>query len=239
MNVFRFIADFLHLLAFVIIIYKLFKTKSCKGFSAKTQEIYLLVFCTRYLDLFIYFISYYNTIMKILFISITIFILYLMHFSKQLSTTYNREKEDLFPHAFLLPFALIMTVLSTRSVDWWDLIWGFSLWLEAVAVLPQIYVIQINNGVESYTAHYLAALGSYRLFYIFNWIYIYIQDKKITWISVFSGTLQVILYLDFFYIYLKYVKKKIISELPVDMAEIKSLKKEDKDENKELTPEEK
>ena len=77
----------LHLLSFIIIVYKIVSHRNCKGkfiinlgVSAKTQELYLLVFCTRYLDLFMYIISYYNTVMKILFISITILIIYLMRF---------------------------------------------------------------------------------------------------------------------------------------------------------------
>lgn len=44
MNFFRLLADLLHLLSFVIIIYKLHKTKNCKGVSCKTQELYLIVF---------------------------------------------------------------------------------------------------------------------------------------------------------------------------------------------------
>lgn len=79
MNLFRLIADMLHLISFVIIIYKLHKHKNCSGVSAKTQELYLIVFLTRYMDLFMYFISYYNTTMKILFISVTLYILFLMH----------------------------------------------------------------------------------------------------------------------------------------------------------------
>ena len=48
------------------------------GVSAKMQEIYLIVFLTRYVDLFIYFISFFNIIMKVLFISIILYILFLM-----------------------------------------------------------------------------------------------------------------------------------------------------------------
>ena len=68
LNVIQLIGDSLHLLSFVIIIYKIIIDRSCKGVSAKTFEIYLLVLCTRYLDLFIYFISLCNTTMKILLI---------------------------------------------------------------------------------------------------------------------------------------------------------------------------
>jgi len=44
------------------------------------------VFCVRYLDLFMYFISMYNTLMKIFFISSTAFIIYLMRYKKPYCT---------------------------------------------------------------------------------------------------------------------------------------------------------
>jgi len=78
----RTFADLMHLLSFVIIIYHIIKSKSCAGVSLKTQEIYLIVFCARYMDLFMYFISLYNTTMKIAFISSTVLIIYLMRFQR-------------------------------------------------------------------------------------------------------------------------------------------------------------
>ena len=65
-NIFQLIGDLLHLLSFIIIIYKIQRDAKCTGVSAKTQEIYLIVFCTLYMDLFFTFISFYNTIMKII-----------------------------------------------------------------------------------------------------------------------------------------------------------------------------
>jgi len=40
-----------------VLLLKINATKSCAGVSLKTQELYLLVFVTRYLDLFYSFIS--------------------------------------------------------------------------------------------------------------------------------------------------------------------------------------
>ena len=214
-NVIQLVGDTLHLLSFVIIIYKIYKDKSCKGVSAKTFEIYLLVFCTRYLDLFMYFISFYNTFMKLLFIGASIFILYLMHFKDPFKSTYDRKNEDTFPHVYLIPFAIIMTLLINKSYSLWGLVWSFSLWLESVAVFPQISIIAKTNGVFTYTAHYLAALGSYRFFYVLLWIYRYIKYGRILWVSIFSGILQVLLYADFFYLYIKNVGKMVSSDLPV------------------------
>ena len=40
----------------------------------------------RYMDLFMYFISMYNTCMKVIFISATAFIIYMMRFKKPYCT---------------------------------------------------------------------------------------------------------------------------------------------------------
>ena len=213
-NAIQLVGDSLHLLSFVIIIYKIIRDRSCKGVSAKTFEIYLLVFCTRYLDLFMYFISLYNTIMKILFIGASVYILYLMRYNKKYSIDYDRIKDDSFPHVYLIPFALIMTFIIHKDWTWWGLTWSFSLWLESVAVFPQITIISKSNGTLAYIAHYLAALGSYRFFYILLWIYRYVKYRTLSWVSIFSGVLQVLLYADFFYLYIKNYKQLIISELP-------------------------
>ena len=213
-NVIQLIGDSLHLLSFVIIIYKIIRDRSCKGVSAKTFEIYLLVFCTRYLDLFMYFISLYNTSMKILFIGASAFILYLMKYNKRYCISYDRVKEDIFPHVYLIPFALIMTLMIHKDWTWWGLTWSFSLWLESVAVFPQITIISKSNGTLAYIAHYLAALGSYRFFYIILWIYRYVKYQTLSWVSIISGVLQVALYADFFYLYVKNYKQFIQSDLP-------------------------
>lgn len=49
------------------------------GISFKTQALYVAVFVTRYLDLFMgEYVSVYNTIMKLFFIASSTYILYLM-----------------------------------------------------------------------------------------------------------------------------------------------------------------
>jgi ER lumen protein retaining receptor len=48
------------------------------GISLKTQILYCIVFYTRYLDLFT-FISFYNTVMKLFFLSTSTYTVYLMY----------------------------------------------------------------------------------------------------------------------------------------------------------------
>jgi len=41
--------------------------------------------------------------------------------------------------------------------------------LEAIAIIPQLDMVRKNNEVENITGHFMASLGFYRVFYIFNW----------------------------------------------------------------------
>ena len=61
MNVFRLAGDLSHLLAILILLMKIWKTRSCAGISGKTQAMFAICFITRYLDLVMHFVSLYNT----------------------------------------------------------------------------------------------------------------------------------------------------------------------------------
>lgn len=52
-----------------------------------------------------------------------------------------------------------------------EILWTFSIYLESVAILPQLFMISKTGEAESITSHYLFAQGMYRAFYIANWIY--------------------------------------------------------------------
>ena len=139
------------------------------GLSCKTQEIYLLVFLVRYEDLFFYFVSVYNTMMKIFFITATALIIYLMKYKVPYCTTYD-SLGDQFPHfKVLIPVALVLTCVLNTGWTPWTFAWSFSLWLEAIAFIPQIVMLHKMRVVENLTSHYVAALGLYRFFYILNW----------------------------------------------------------------------
>lgn len=106
-----------------------------------------------------------------------------------------------------------------------ETLWAFSIYLEAVAILPQLFMLQRTGEAETITTHYLFALGAYRALYIPNWIYRsvldvclcsassprvsflsltwatnrYFTEKAIDPISILAGLVQTGLYLDFFY----------------------------------------
>ena len=139
------------------------------GLSCKTQEIYLLVFLIRYSDLFWNFVSVYNTLMKLFFIGSTGLIIYLMKYKVPFCTTYD-SMGDYFPHVkVLLPVALVLTCIFNLGWDVWLICLSFTYWLEALAFIPQIVMLQKMLVIENLQSHYVAMLGLYRFFYILNW----------------------------------------------------------------------
>ncbi|KAL5352867.1 hypothetical protein V496_05952 [Pseudogymnoascus sp. VKM F-4515 (FW-2607)] len=213
MNLFRLLADFSHLLSILILLDKMIRTNSCSGISFKSQALYLIVYVTRYLDIFTTFThSYYNSIFKILFISSSGYTIYLM------TTAYKPTQSaplDTFRVQYLLLGALVLGVLFPPEYTVREILWSFSIWLESVAILPQLFMLQRTGEADTITVHYIFALGIYRALYIPNWIWRYWADGHLDMISVLAGLVQTVLYSDFFWIYYTKVMKGKKFALPV------------------------
>ena len=88
------------------------------------------------------------------------------------------------------------------------MLWVFSIYLESVAILPQLVVLQRYGEIENLTGNYIFLMGSYRALYILNWIYRSFTEPNYQHhiIVYLCGILQTALYGDFFYYY--YMSKK-------------------------------
>ncbi|RVX01671.1 ER lumen protein-retaining receptor B [Vitis vinifera] len=84
------------------------------GISLKTQELYVIVFVTRYLDLFTRYISLYNSVMKLVFLGTSIAIVWYMRYHKVVKQTYSKQ-EDTFRHYFLVLPCFVLALLIHRS----------------------------------------------------------------------------------------------------------------------------
>jgi ER lumen protein retaining receptor len=186
---------------------------SCTGISFKSQALYLLVYLTRYMDLFVTN-SIYNVVFKIMFIGSQGYIIYLMTNAYRPT---NDPNVDTFRVQYLLAGAAILAVLFPDKYTIREIFWAFSIWLESVAILPQLFMLQRTGEAETITTHYLFALGIYRLLYIPNWVYRYMTESgyRNDWIAIIAGILQTVLYSDFFYVYYNKVLKGKKFKLPV------------------------
>ncbi|XP_038068169.1 ER lumen protein-retaining receptor 2 [Patiria miniata] len=199
MNVFRLIGDLSHLLAILILLWKIWKTRSCSGISGKSQILFALVFTTRYLDLFTNFISPYNTFMKVVYITCAFLTVYFVYI--KFKATYD-SNHDTFRVEFLVVPVGGLAFLVNHDFTPLEILWTFSIYLESVAILPQLFMISKTGEAETITSHYLFALGAYRALYIVNWVYRFYFESFFDLIAIVAGCVQTILYCDFFYLYI-------------------------------------
>lgn len=84
MDVFQLIGDFLHLVAILLLLLKIIASKNVVGLSYKTQELYLVVFLTRYSDMILehHWGTLYFNMMRFIFIGITAATIYHMRFKR-------------------------------------------------------------------------------------------------------------------------------------------------------------
>ena len=136
----------------------------------------------------------------------------------------NDPSIDTFRVEYLVAPALILGLIFNYKFTFIEIMWSFSIFLEAVAILPQLFMLQRTGEAETITTHYLAALGAYRALYIPNWIYrcvpfkndmfyliyilmcdlcmrfcSYFAEGHIDAIAIVAGIVQTALYFYFFY----------------------------------------
>ncbi|KAF5280922.1 hypothetical protein FQA39_LY17928 [Lamprigera yunnana] len=169
------------------------------GISGKSQILFAVVYTTRYLDLVTTYVSMYNTLMKIVFVAASYATIYLIYL--KFKATYDHN-HDTFRVEFLIIPSVILALLINHEFTVLEVLWTFSIYMESVAILPQLFMVSKTGEAESITSHYLFALGSYRGLYILNWIYRYATEDHYDLIAIVAGVVQTVLYCDFFYLYI-------------------------------------
>ncbi|PNY12597.1 er lumen protein retaining receptor-like protein, partial [Trifolium pratense] len=129
-----------------------------RGVSLKTQELYALVFAARYLDIFTNYISLYNTVMKLIFLGSSFSIVWYMRYHKIVRRSYDKD-QDTFRHYFLVLPCLVLALLINEKFTFKEVMWTFSLYLEAVAILPQLVLLQRTRNIDNLTGQYVFLLG--------------------------------------------------------------------------------
>lgn len=223
MNIFRLCGDFCHALSIIILLRRLITARNAQGISLRSEELRFLVFATRYTDLFTNYYSLYNSVMKMVYLSSSLGIIYAICYKRPICETYDKE-QDTFPH---VKFAIVpcgVLALLTYVLGGWhqfnpdsyylqELLWMFSIYLEAVAILPQLVLLRRYRIVENLTGNYIMLRGLYRFLYIINWVYraYYEPGYQHRYIVYACGVLQTALYIEFFYYWV--ISKKERREL--------------------------
>ncbi|AAS54168.1 AGL323Cp [Eremothecium gossypii ATCC 10895] len=218
MNPFRLLGDASHLASILVLISTIQRTQAIDGISLKTQVLYFVVFVTRYLDLFTKWRSLYNTLMKVFFISSSLYVIVQLKQArhKQVVGYQNMVMRDTFKIRYLVAASAALALITTRQYKVQQVLWVFSVWLESVAIMPQLFMLSKAGKADALTSHYIFALGFYRAMYIPNWIWRYYVENRFDKVAVVAGVVQTLIYSDFFYIYYrKVIREGANFELPV------------------------
>jgi len=111
-NIFRLLADGLHLSGMAFGLAAILSSRSVAGFSRKTQVLFQVVFLSRYLDIFTTSQGFYLLFFKITFNLITAFMLWLF---QKLHHTYEASADSCNLLALVVPAALLALMSSARK----------------------------------------------------------------------------------------------------------------------------
>ncbi|GAA5948243.1 hypothetical protein JCM3765_001332 [Sporobolomyces pararoseus] len=211
MNIFRILGDLSHFFAVSFLIFKLHShTTSIKGISFTTQVLYLVTYCSRYLDEIWYRSSLYNTIGKIFWLGSSIYIV--LTTRRKLRQNPDIDLETIGVEHLTGPCAALAMFFNyiLRPVE---ILWTFSIYLEAVAILPQLFLThkmrKFNNSTSSddggrkvdSAMYYILLMFGYRVLYLANWVNRYFAEEYTDSIAMYGGLVQLAFYLSFFCLY--------------------------------------
>lgn len=201
-NIFRYIADFLHLGGIIVLFLTLARNRNTRGLSLKTQILYFLVFVTRYLDLLERTQNTYLVTFKITYIvSSALTLVAFWWFHRNLKDSYEADKDTASMPAMIVP-CIVLALILPKYKKFMEIAWAFSEYLEGFAMVPQ-YVFCYRESAatlsrESGVLIYISCLGLYRVFYAFNWMYKLWMDPTYSdpqsWIG---GIVEILFFVDF------------------------------------------
>ena len=206
-NVFRYIGDYIHAAAVCLVGWILMANGHCRGLSFKTQLFYLVIFVTRYLDMFVGSSSAsphstYLIVFKLFYIGSAFGIVFTMRLWRATIET-NKDTCSIF---FVIAPCLIVALISSHASHasgFVNYCWTFSELMEGFAMLPQ-YIFTYRQEEENTRGDkkiflYILLIGTYRVLYAVNWIYKKIMlgsayHDAVSWIG---GIIEIALFADF------------------------------------------
>lgn len=236
-------AAFMRCFGFGLLNAKMWGQKTAKGVSIKSLQLYALVFITRLISImrhqgYLPFDKsgdwFYHAIEFMSLASVCCAIFAIL---SPLVSTYD-ERYDKFGNlhipsefgaAYLFVPCAIMAILFHPALNkefLSDTCWTLSMYLEAVAMMPQIYMFQkqaLADGghVEPLIGHTVFALGFSRVFELFFWLGSFKElsdhsgGRLPGYIVLLSQLGHLIVMGDFFYYYFKSLSVGLPMQLPV------------------------
>jgi len=204
-------------LGFFLLVHKMKAHKSAAGISSKTLQMYVMMLLFRL----------NSTLVKNGYLpvdstgdwayqacditSLLLVFQALFYVHKRYKDTYQDKHDSMPIWNAVLPLALLAAVLHGNLNHSWyfDTVWTFSMYLDTVAMLPQLWMLVVKGGqVEALTSHYVAAIFFSRFLTFSFWFTGFSElapedggFNKMGWLLCGCHGLQLLLSVDFMYHY--------------------------------------
>ena len=211
--------------AFLIVLLKVTNYQDCSGLSANTLICYAILLFARLTSTLFYpgYLpsdssgSWLYQLSDIISFLICILLIYLIYYKYR--ETSDIMSDGKIPFYILVLPSFILAIIFRSSLNnnfFCDVNWAFSMYLEALAIFPQILLFTIKKGkIESFTSHYVALCGLSRLFSLIFWWDTYEElnttdlyfGKHVGYFIIGAQILQLIIMADYYYLYFKSILK--------------------------------
>ena len=157
--------------AFLMVALKMETNRSARGVSLKMFECYLVLIVCRLCSIIPFegYLPYdrsgdwlYQTFETISLLLVGV-IVYMCR--RKFLASYEAES-DVFKHHYLILGCLVLALIFHPNLNAFmpaDVCWTFALYLESVAVLPQLFMFHREKRVEPFTTHFLAGQAASRV----------------------------------------------------------------------------
>ncbi|XP_020224417.1 ER lumen protein-retaining receptor [Cajanus cajan] len=226
-NCFFIVSEAIHAAGIIALIYKLFALKTCSGLSLITQELTALFLAAR-LSCSTFIEANVHTVLDLISLMSTLLVIWMMRF--KLKSSYIKDLDNLRLYFVVVPVAILAILIHPFIFSWslfLRIIWAFSLYLEAVSILPQLRFMQNAKMIETFTGYYVFALGISRFMGLAYWIIqmyetgggrFYWGGGNYFWFlaSFIAEMVQSFILADFCYYYMKsFMQGQLLRKMPV------------------------
>ncbi|KAF7825836.1 putative ER lumen protein-retaining receptor C28H8.4 [Senna tora] len=225
-NYFFVLSEAVHLAGILVLFYKLVTQKTCSGLSLKTQELTALflgvrLICSTVME------NDIHTVLDLISLLSTLLVIYRIRF--KLKSTYIKDLDNLKLSFVVVPSAILAIVVHPFIAHFRliRILWAFCVYLEAISVLPQLRFMQNAKMIETFTGHYVFALGVSRFLALAHWLiqmyesggkYFFLVGSGYFWFlaAFLSEMVQSFILADFCYYYVKsLVQGQLLRKMPV------------------------
>ena len=210
MDLFLFVFSYIiQLLASGILLYRIWSVRSIYGLSLDTQMCFLFATVSRCVwtintrivesNLFLAVVAVIELLASL---GSSIFLVYVF---LKLGHTTTLTSPKLLSAYSLVPIALLFSVIINPGESFKitsQVLVAFTMYVEAIALVPQLWLIRKMDDVEALTSHYLGLLVIARLVRMGFWIVMFMEGQRFLGLFL-ADVLHTVLSADYLYLWIR------------------------------------